>query len=322
MRTPEGLARAYLEQGLAAGKSRTWAEQARCRLGHFLAWLDAQGCKDLSEATETTLLAYLLAESKRKGRRPGGQPLASSTLHAQLWTLRGFFRFLVKNDAVLYNPALEASLGKCVKGYRRAPSREEVLRLLAVEGKSPLDLRDRAILEVLYSTGLRSEELCALVPGDVDLSSGVLTVRKGKGGKGRLVPIGESAVKAVREYLRRGRLALKPSTPALFVTQHGRRLQNVDLRCIFRKRNLRAGLESPITPHHLRHAFATHLLEAGASLRYVQAMLGHDSAASTQIYTHVRALRLKETLERCDIRAALEVPSPEELPPGLGRFSF
>lgn len=321
MRTPEGWARAYIEQGLAAGKSQTWAERASCYLARFLAWLKDQGCKDMSGVTEATLLAYLLAEAKRKGRRPGRQTIASSTLHAQLWSLRGFFMFLVKNNAVLYDPALEVTLGKCVRGTRRAPSREEVTRLLAIEGESPLDLRDKAILEVLYSTGIRSEELCGLVLGDVDLAGGVVTVRKGKGGKGRLVPVGERAVKAVREYLRRARPALKPSTPNLFVTQTGHRLQNADLRCILKKRNRMAGLESPITPHHLRHAFATHLLESGASLRHVQAMLGHDSAASTQIYTHVRTLRLKETLDRLDIRASLELRPEEEPAPGLGRFS-
>ena len=322
MRTPEGLTRAYAEHGLAAGKSRTWAQQVRCRLARFLAWLGKQGCEDLSEATEATLLAYLLAESKRKGRRPGGQPLASSTLHAHLWTLRGFFRFLVKQSEILYDPAREVSLGKCVRGKRRAPSREEVLKLLKAEGQTPLDVRDRAILEVLYSTGIRSEELCALEPADVDLSSGVLTVRKGKGGKGRLVPVGERAVKALLEYLRRGRPALKPSASALFVTWTGRRLANVDLRCILTKRYRLARLERPITPHHLRHAFATHMLESGAGIRHVQAMLGHESAASTQIYTHVHSLRLKETLDRLDVRASLERPPEEEQTPVLGRFSY
>ena len=321
-RAPEGWARAFIEQGRTAGRSRMWAEQTWCTLGRFLSWLEAHGCEDLTAATRASVNGFLLAESKKKGRRPGRPPLVSTTMHGKLRTLRRFFAFLVKSRAVLHNPALEVSLGRCVRGTRRAPSREEVRRLLSFEGSAPLDLRDKAILEVLYSTGLRSEELCALEPESVDMAAGTVTVREGKGGKDRLVPIGKKALAALWSYLRKGRPALKPSISALFVTWTGRPMENQDLNVLFRKRRVLAGLEQPITPHQLRHAFATHLLEGGASVRHVQAMLGHSTLESTQIYAHAEARSLKEVLERADIRGALENPPPEEPPPGLGRLPF
>jgi site-specific recombinase XerD len=276
----------------------------------------------VSEATEKRILAYLVAESKRKTRSKDRRPLARATLSVELRVLRGFFRFLVKNKAVLYNPAREVSLGKHARRTRHAPSREEVKRLLAVGGASPADLRDLAAVEVLYSTGLRSQEFCSLDLGDVDLAGETVTVRKGKGGKGRMVPIGRAAILALCGYLEHGRPKLGPAAPALFVNRSGRRLKPYDVGNLVKVRSRKAGLEPRLSPHLLRHAFATHLLENGASIRHVQAMLGHAQIRSTQEYTHVNAGHLKETLERLDVRASLESEPGGEPGSGLDRSAF
>ena len=321
-RTPEEWAGAYAAHGLAAGRGPSWARNTRRFLGRFLLWLKTRGHEELNTATEGRLLDYLAAESKRTSGHRDRHTLAPATLGAELGVLRGFFKFLVKQKAILYNPAQGVSLGKHARGARRVPGREEVNRLLAAGGSRRFGLRDRAIAEVLYSTGIRSQELCNLDLQDADLAGGVVAVRKGKGGKDRLVPIGKTALRALGEYLRCGRPGLRPSTPALFVNRSGRRLNTFDVRNLVKSRSLQAGLENPMSPHLLRHAFATHLLENGASIRHVQAMLGHASIDSTQIYTHVDRRRLSETVDRLDVRASLERGLEKEPVPGLGRFSF
>lgn len=301
----------YVRRGKAAGKGRSWERNTRRFLGSFLAWMQANQ-KDLSTARESDVLDYLETQAQ----------LSFATREAQLGVLRGFFRFLVREEMALSNPAQAVNLKKGEKGSRRAPSREQVKKLLSFPATRPHELRDSAILEVLYSTGLRRQELCGLELADADLSGGSVLVRKGKGGKGRYVPLGKTAGKILAEYLKRGRPVLDPHTTALFVSQAGRRLSGEAIYWIMKEQCKRARLEKPLSPHLLRHAFATHLLENGASLRHVQAMLGHSSVRSTQRYTHVSSSRLKEVLDNADIRASLESRSREDLSPGLGRFSF
>lgn len=300
----------YIARGKAAGRSRSWAGNTRRFLGYFFAWMEESGKEDLSAATESDILSYLETQSH----------LSFATREAQLGVLRGFFRFLVKEQETLSNPAQAVSLKKAERGSRRAPPREDVKRLLAFERPGPLALRDQAIVELLYSSGIRRAELCSLDLSDVNLSASSVMVRRGKGGKDRFVPVGKAAARALLDYLRSGRPALNPKSPAFFLNCYGLRLGSGYASVLVKKRSVASRTESPITPHLLRHAFATHLIENGADIRSVQAMLGHSDISSTHRYTHVSPHRLKEVMDNADIRASLESRSLEGIPPGLGRF--
>ena len=227
------------------------------------------------------------------------QKLESKTVARHLVTLRNFFRHaqvqgLISEDptAHLESPKIRRSL----PGYLRL---EEVEKLLELpDQKTPLGLRDRAMLEVLYSTGLRVSELTSLRVTDLDMKVGCVRCI-GKGDKERLVPVGRKALGSVERYLRDGRTALigpgKGSAGAfLFVNRRGGRISRVGVWKIFSAYGRKAGLRVPLTPHMLRHSFATHLLERGADLRSVQLMLGHSDISTTQIYTHVVEERLKQ----------------------------
>ena len=305
MRTPEGDLRAYLEHLEARGLSSKTVTGRRHLLGHFLDWLRARGGLGLAEVTGTILESYLLEESRREGRG-GGRALSPDTIGGKTYAIKGLFRYLAKTGAILNDPSSAISRRKHRRGGRRAPGREEIARLLSFPFAGPAGLRDLAIMEMLYSSGLRCAELCALDLGDVDHAGGLVRVRKGKGGKGRLVPAGETALNALRLYLEKGRPEMKPHGPALFVSRFGRRLPPNEVNVILRKRCRQAGLQVAIKPHELRHAFATHLLENGADIRHVQAMLGHASIKSTQIYTHVDIKRLGEEIGLRHPRSRLE----------------
>jgi integrase/recombinase XerD len=176
--------------------------------------------------------------------------------------------------------------------------------LAAPDTAHPLGVRDRAILEVLYATGLRVSELIGLRPSDLDLEVGLLTCF-GKGRKERLVPLGQQARRWVRRYLAEVRPRLAKAGPAseLFLSERGGRLSRMGLWGIVRRHALRAGVAGTLTPHVLRHSFATHLLERGADLRSLQAMLGHADISTTQIYTHVTRERLRKIYDRFHPRA-------------------
>ena len=206
--------------------------------------------------------------------------------------VRGLHRFLVLERATGENPTVAVELPKAWSPLPHFLTVDEVDRLLRVPDTSkPAGLRDRAMLEVLYATGLRVSELVGLTLDTVDLENSV--VRSiGKGSKERIVPLGESAVQAVREYLARGRS--RSTSPCLFLNYRGKQLTRAGFWLILRGYGERAKIHKRITPHMLRHSFATHLLERGADLRSVQAMLGHADISTTQIYTHVIRERLKQ----------------------------
>ena len=227
------------------------------------------------------------------------QKLESKTVARHLVTLRNFFRHaqvqgLISEDptAHLESPKIRRSL----PGYLRL---EEVEKLLELpDQKTALGLRDRAMLEVLYSTGLRVSELTSLRVTDLDMKVGCVRCI-GKGDKERIVPVGRKALGIVERYLREGRTALigpgrSSSGACLFVNRRGGRISRVGVWKIFSAYGRKAGLRVPLTPHMLRHSFATHLLERGADLRSVQLMLGHSDISTTQIYTHVVEERLKQ----------------------------
>ena len=227
------------------------------------------------------------------------QKLESKTVARHLVTLRNFFRHAQVQELIADDPTahLESpKIRRSLPGYLRL---EEVEKLLELpDQKIPLGLRDRAMLEVLYSTGLRVSELTSLRVNDLDMKVGCVRCI-GKGDKERLVPVGRKALGIVERYLRDGRTALigpgRGSAGAfLFVNRRGGRISRVGVWKIFSAYGRKAGLRVPLTPHMLRHSFATHLLERGADLRSVQLMLGHSDISTTQIYTHVVEERLKQ----------------------------
>jgi integrase/recombinase XerD len=227
------------------------------------------------------------------------QKLESRTVARQLVTLRNFFRFAQIQGLITEDPSINLESPKIrrhLPGYLRL---EEVEKLLEQpDSKTPTGLRDRAMLEVLYSTGLRVSELISLGVNDLDAKVGCVRCI-GKGDKERIVPVGKKALGMVEKYLREGRPQLLRSAkassgPALFINRRGAALSRVGVWKILSAYGRRAGLRVALTPHMLRHSFATHLLERGADLRSVQLMLGHADISTTQIYTHVVEERLKQ----------------------------
>lgn len=226
------------------------------------------------------------------------QKLESRTVARQLVTLRNFFRFAQIQELISADPSINLEspkIRRTLPGYLRL---EEVERLLGQPDETnPLGLRDRAMIEVLYSTGLRVSELASLRVSDLDAKAGCVRCI-GKGDKERIVPVGRKALARVEKYLREARGLLtskeRPSSPSLFVNRRGGALSRVGIWKILSAYGRRAGLRMAIKPHMLRHSFATHLLERGADLRSVQLMLGHADISTTQIYTHVVEERLKQ----------------------------
>ncbi len=225
------------------------------------------------------------------------QNLDSKSVARHLVTLRNFFRFAQIQEHIAEDPSVNLEspkIRRSLPGYLRL---EEVERLLnQPDVKTPLGLRDRAMLEVLYSTGLRVSELIGLRVSDLDTRVGNVRCI-GKGDKERIVPVGKKALTIVEKYLRDARprlLGKAPGSPALFVNRRGAPLSRVGVWKILSAYGRRAGMRVALTPHMLRHSFATHLLERGADLRSVQLMLGHADISTTQIYTHVVEERLKQ----------------------------
>ena len=220
---------------------------------------------------------------------------------------RGFYRFLVIDKGLKTNPAGELRAPRAWQALPRHLSVEDVDRLLEQPDVSaPRGLRDRALIELLYATGLRVSELIALRPADVNLEASYLTCT-GKGAKQRIVPMGDEATAWVRRYLRDGRPALlgKRSSPRLFVNARrgGPGLTRVGFWKILKAYGRGAGVTAALSPHMLRHSFATHLLERGADLRAIQMMLGHADLSTTQIYTHVLQQRMRTVYDRFHPRA-------------------
>jgi integrase/recombinase XerD len=231
--------------------------------------------------------------------------LASRSIARHLTTLRCYFAFLLRQGAILSDPTALLTTPKQWSNLPKYLNLEQVNRLVAApEGAKPTGVRDRAMLEMLYAAGLRVSELCQLELSDLDLELGVLRVT-GKGGRQRMVPVGKTALAEVAVYLDNGRPGLLRGRGSryLFVTSRGGRLTRQAFWKLLAQHGKRAGIFHGLTPHVIRHTFATHLLEGGADLRSVQTMLGHADISTTQIYTHVLRSRLKKTVEEHHPRA-------------------
>jgi integrase/recombinase XerD len=231
--------------------------------------------------------------------------LDSRSVARHLVTIRHFFRFALTEGFVNEDPAANIESPKFRQSLPDFLSLEEVDRLLQQPDTSTTaGLRDKAMIELMYSTGLRVSELCNLRVVDVQMDPGCLRC-VGKGNKERLVPIGRSALKVLEEYLRgaRPKLAGERTSPSVFLKQRGHRVDRITFWKILSEYGRKAGLRKSLTPHMLRHSFATHLLDRGADLRSVQIMLGHSDISTTQIYTHVVEERLKQVYKAHHPRA-------------------
>jgi site-specific recombinase XerD len=255
-------------------------------LGQFAEWARARGLAP-GEVRHRDV--------RRHGALLSEEGAAPATVARKLAAVRGLFDYLVRTERIGQNPADLVSSPKREQKLPRVLSAEQMRSLLErVPARTPLELRDRAMLELTYSCGLRCEEVVDLDTGALDFETEQLRVI-GKGAKERLLPVGEPARRAVQRYLDRGRhaLAADPGERALFLSKSGRRLSSSD---VTRRLGLwvrEAALAGGVSPHSLRHSFATHLLEGGADLRTIQELLGHASISTTQVYTRVDAARLR-----------------------------
>jgi len=252
------------------------------------------GEKDIS-AVDHLVLRRFLAEMRSKN-------YSKRTVARKLASLRSFFKFLYREGYIKSNPITAISSPKLDKKLPNLLDVGKVTKLiLAPDTKTQAGLRDRAILETLYSTGIRVSELVGLDVSDMDFISGVIKVF-GKGYKERIVPIGDEAVTAVRKYLDKIKPCAKDKD-AVFLNNRGMRLTDRSIRRVVDKYIRACSIEEKISPHSLRHSFATHLLDRGADLRSVQELLGHMNLSTTQIYTHVTMERLKSVYDKAHPRA-------------------
>lgn len=283
-----------VERGLAANTVESYGRDLR----QYLAYLvEQKGLASLKETTQATVVGYLLFLQAR-GR-------AVATLSRNLAAIKAFYHFLVREGLLEHDPTVNLETPRQEKKLPRILSVEEIESLLAQPDlKTPSGIRDRAMLEVLYATGLRVSELVSLTVEDVNLEEGYLRCL-GKGAKERIIPLGSQALKYLALYLNHARrfLLARPGDPVLFLNHHGNRLTRQGFWKILKKYAGRMALNRKISPHIIRHSFATHLLENGADLRSVQEMLGHADISTTQIYTHLTRGKIREVYDRTHPRA-------------------
>ena len=279
----EFIDRIWLEEGLA----RNTLDSYRQDLSQFAIWLEKDASKDLLEAEQFDIQRYLAFKF------PISKPRSVSRLIA---SLRRLYRFSLRENRIAVDPTLQIESPKLPRSLPKSLSEDDVVALLnAPNLNDSIGLRDRAMLEILYASGLRVSELVELKVTEVSLSEGVVRVT-GKGSKTRLVPMGEVAVDWISRYLNEARPEIleKRLSDSLFVTQRGSSMTRQAFWYLIKRYALLAGIHKPMSPHVLRHAFATHLLNHGADLRVVQMLLGHSDISTTQIYTHVARERLKK----------------------------
>jgi integrase/recombinase XerD len=289
---------AYLE--FERGLSRNTLEAYRSDLFQFGRFLEARGA-DAVTATSADVSDFLTYLADGNGRAPS----SPATIHRKAACLRSFYRHLRRENVRDSDPTATISGPRRGRKLPKVLNRGEVQKLLdQPRGTAPTSLRDRALLELMYACGLRASEAIGIEVPDIDLELGVLRAR-GKGSKERVVPIGRAAVEAVRIYLERGRPALVHGgiVAHLFVNFRGEPLTRQGLYKIVRRHATTAGLADRMSPHTLRHTFATHLLAGGCDLRSVQEMLGHADVATTQLYTHLSSDRLKDVYFKAHPRA-------------------
>lgn len=274
----------WLEDGL----SRNTLDSYRRDLNKFSAWLEQQRDVSILQATHGDIQGYLAQLVVAQKARP-------SSTGRNISSLKRLFRYLLRQGKVSADPTLQIDAPKLPRNLPKSLTEQDVEQLLAAPDiQTPLGQRDRTMLELLYATGLRVSELVTLRVTQMSMDMGVVRVM-GKGSKERLVPLGEEALDWLRRYLADGRGVLLGGqiSDAMFVTARGEGMTRQMFWYLVKKHAKHGGLNKPLSPHTLRHAFATHLLNHGADLRVVQLLLGHADISTTQIYTHVARERLK-----------------------------
>jgi integrase/recombinase XerD len=274
----------WLEDGLAELTLAAYRRDLRA----FGLWLAKERARDLDAAVCGDVEAYLAWRFAHQARPRSAARYTS--------TLKRFYRYLARENLIAADPTIHLDGPKLPRALPKTLTETDVERLLdSAAGDTSLSLRDRAMLETLYATGLRVSELVGLKLTALNLSDGVLRVT-GKGNKDRLVPLGEEAVRWLQRYMSEARPALlgRKLSDAVFITPRGAGMTRQAFWYLIKRRAQAAGLTRPLSPHTLRHAFATHLLNHGADLRVVQMLLGHSDISTTQIYTHVARERMKQ----------------------------
>ena len=271
----------WLESGLSANTLSAY----RSDLAAYEDWLKKKGL-DLKSAGRADLLGYLAANV-----RQGLSPRSSAR---RLSTLRRFYRYLLREGVIRDDPTADVRSPSLGRPLPKAITEASVEKLLAVPADTTLGRRDRAMLETMYASGLRVSELVTLSLNELDLTTGLVRVT-GKGGRERIVPLGDEAAGRIRDYLDRARPELlgEQMNSAVFITRRGKPMTRQAFWQLIKRYAALAGVDSELSPHSLRHAFATHLLNHGADLRSVQMLLGHADLSTTQIYTHVARARLQ-----------------------------
>jgi integrase/recombinase XerD len=297
-----------VERGLAENSVKSYRRDLR----RYLGFLDSQGISALDEISEQTVAAFLMSLREGDGEHP---PLSASSAGRTLVGVRGFHRFAVRDGLAEVDPSAGVKPPPPAKRLPKALSLGDVEAILAAAGEAGtiLSLRDRALLEVLYGTGARISEAVGLDVDDLDLSTpaDATVLLRGKGGKERIVPVGRFAREAVEAYLVRGRPELVAAATtgavdragALFLNARGGRLSRQSAWTVIVRAAERAGVVAEVSPHTMRHSFATHLLEGGADVRVVQELLGHASVTTTQVYTLVTVDSLREVYAAAHPRA-------------------
>jgi integrase/recombinase XerD len=292
IRDPEEIVETFIDNLLTeAGLSSNTLDAYRNDVTHFILWMRHEGY-DLTGLSKDNLREYVY------NRVLGGDK--PRTTARQLSSLRRFFRYLLSERIINFDPTLDIESPRLGRPLPKALSEEDVERLLAApDHAKPLGLRDRAMLEMLYATGIRVSELVGMQMQQVDTNQGLARVI-GKGNKERLVPLGEEALVWLERYLSEARKPLmgEHRSDFIFVTSRGGSMTRQAFWHNLKKHVATAGIQSPVSPHTLRHAFATHLLNHGADLRAVQMLLGHSDLSTTQIYTQVARERLKQLHDR------------------------
>ena len=291
-----------VEKGVARNTMLSYGRDLR----RYKEFLTRRGITDMREVGEDDVTSFLM-ELRDGG--DGRVPLSAASSARCLVAVRGLHRFLTAEGVTSSNPAADVAPPRPVQRLPKAISTDEVDRLLAAAslGDTPVSLRDRALLELLYASGARISEAVGLDVDDVDINSGSVRLR-GKGGKERVLPLGQYAREALQAYLVRGRPQLTRDGAggggaAVFLNQRGGRLSRQSAWALLQSAAERAGLHNAVSPHTLRHSFATHMLEGGADVRVVQELLGHASVATTQIYTLVTVQHLREVYAQTHPRA-------------------
>lgn len=300
----DDLLAAYVNELRVRNYGDSSREQAAHVLPRFFAFLKDRRVSDIRAVTEEHVVAWAKHLQARVNQH--GEPLSPHTRRSYLVLVQRFFRFLVRRGLVLADPMLDVAMPQVSKLPRVVLSHSQARRLIEAPSVfTPVGKRDRAILEILYGTGLRLSECARLELRDVDLGKGTLFVRQGKGKKDRVIPFAGQAAAALDIYLREGRPALARGArqQALFLSStNGRPLPSGTIQYIVREHARAAGLKLKVTPHSLRHTYATHLIQGGASVRHVQKLLGHAALQSTTIYTRVFPKDLAQVVEKAHPR--------------------